>query len=81
MGPMDWVEAICEFILWATDGGLLLVDLYAWLKGKENRLERREARRAGEELPDRDKWNRRVIYLTLVILILTSYLVGGLASP
>ncbi len=78
IAAMEWIEAAIEFILWITDGGLMLIDLYSWMKGKENRIERRAAKKAGEPLPERDPWNRRVIFLSVTILFLTSYLVWGL---
>lgn len=53
----------------------MLADIYSWWKGKENRIERREARKKGEALPSRDKWNQRVIVLTLAVVILTTVLV------
>jgi hypothetical protein len=71
---MELFFFILEGALWIIDIVAASVDLYAWCKGKENRLERRTARKAGLEVPPRDRWTRRVIVLTLVVLVATAAL-------
>jgi len=50
------------------------VDVVSWFKGSDNRIERRLARKAGVAVPPRDKWNRRVIGLTVIVVVLTALL-------
>ena len=54
----------------------MLADVYAWFKGKKNRIERREARKDGADVPVRDKWNRSVIALTVLVCLLTLVLIA-----
>jgi hypothetical protein len=65
---------VVEGLLWILDLIAMSVDIYSWFKGKENRVERREARKAGVEPPPRDLWNRRVITLTIVVTFSTAAL-------
>jgi hypothetical protein len=67
-------ELLAELFM-ALDGMTLLADLYAWMKGKNNRIERREARRLGLPPPPRDKWNKWVIVLTVAFVLLTAGMV------
>lgn len=53
-----------------------LADLYAWIRGRENRTERRIARQAGRPVPPRDRWNRRVLWLSLLVVTLTAGLLA-----
>ena len=71
---MDLILFIIEVVVWILDIASVFADLYAWIRGRENRIERRIARKVGAELPDRDKWNRRFIALTVIVLALTLYL-------
>ncbi len=68
---MELIVAIFEGLLWFLDITIAAVDVYSWFKGRENRIERREARKAGEEAPPRDKCNQRVVVLTVSFCILT----------
>lgn len=72
---MEWILELLVEIAFSADFFALLGDIWCWHKGRANRLERREARRAGESPPRRDKWNRWVIVLTSVAMILTALLV------
>lgn len=72
---MEIFVALFEAILWALDLLVAAADVYSWIKGKPNRVERKEAKRAGQEPPPKDRWNRRVIVLTLSACILTLALV------
>lgn len=79
---MEIFLLVVEGLLWIGDVIAMGADLYSWFKGKENRIERKEARRTGVEIPRRDRWNRRVITLSLVVAILTAaLLVWKLLSP
>ena len=62
---------IIEGVLWVLDILGAFADVYAWFKGKENRIERRDARKDGADVPVRDKWNWRVIALTVFVCLLT----------
>jgi hypothetical protein len=66
---------IIEVVLGMFDVLTVAADIHAWFKGRENRRERREARRAGMTAPSRDRWNRRVIVLSVVAVALTTFLV------
>lgn len=77
---MELLGLLLEFLLLLIDGSMAVLDVYAWLKGKENRHQRRAARRRGERPPPRDKWNRRVISLTLGVVVLTGVLVWRLVG-
>jgi hypothetical protein len=71
-----------ELILMIIEGFVILLDLlvggadvYAWFKGAENRRERRAARAAGNAVPPKDKWNRRVLILSAFVVALTAGLI------
>ena len=68
---MEILGVILEAIVTLIDVACAGADIYSWLKGKPNRIERKEAKKVGAEPPPRDKWNRRVIVLTLVVCVLT----------
>lgn len=72
---MELGAIIAELLLMLVDAAMATGDVYAWWKGKETRQQRRAARRRGESPPPRDKWNRRVITLTLGVVVLTAALV------
>lgn len=76
IADMGFILEMLAELFCALDGLTLLADLYAWAKGKENRIERREARKLGRTPPPRDKWNRWVIGLSVVFAILTTVLVA-----
>lgn len=54
---------------------LIAFDVVAWIKGKDNRRSRREAKRSGEAPPKRDLWSRLFIALGVVTLCLTVLLI------
>lgn len=67
---------IGEAIFWIIDMCCLSADIFSWLKGKRNRVERRDAKKSGVKPPPRDKWNRRVIGFTIAICIITTGLLA-----
>ncbi len=75
---MEWLLEVLLDLLISADFFTLLADVYAWIKGRENRLERREARRMGRPVPPRDRWSKSVIWLTFIFVGLTAYIVCGL---
>jgi hypothetical protein len=68
---MEVFLLVVEGLIWIIDVIAMTVDVYSWFKGKENRVQRREARKAGVEIPPRDRWNRRVIILTTIVILST----------
>lgn len=72
---MEFIFEILAELFFALDGVTLIVDVYAWIKGRENRRVRREARQRGHTPPPRDQWNRWVIALSLAFVLLTTVLV------
>jgi hypothetical protein len=68
--------SILEAILVAADLVAFIADVYSWIRGRQNRIERRVARSSGDEVPARDQWNRRVIVLTVIISIITAILIS-----
>lgn len=73
---MEILGLIAEGLLFLLDALVVGGDVHAWFKGRENRVERREAKRAGLPPPPRDEWNRRVLWLTLAAVGLTAGLVA-----
>ncbi len=73
---VEWIELLVEILFGFIDVATLIADLYSWVKGRENRVQRREARNMGNTQPPRDKWNRRVIALTLTFILLTTVLIA-----
>lgn len=71
---MELFLLIVEGLLSLVDVLALGVDVYSWFRGKDNRVERRMARKTGNDVPPRDKWNRRVIVCSLVVIVLTAVL-------
>jgi hypothetical protein len=71
---VEFFVFIGELIIGALDLATLGADLYAWFKGRDNRRERRAAKRAGMPPPPRDRWNRRVIVFSVVAVALTAFL-------
>jgi hypothetical protein len=72
---MEWLLEVLAEILISADFFTLIADFIAWRRGERNRLERREARRAGLPPPPRDGWNKSVIWLTAIAVLLTGYIV------
>ena len=57
------------------DVALIAFDAIAWIKGKNNRQRRREAKRNGEAPPKRDLWSRLFIVLAVLASCLTVLLI------
>lgn len=76
IAAMEFILEMLAELFIALDGLTLIADFYAWMKGRENRLERREARKLGRTPPPRDKWNRLMIVLTVGFVLLTAGLIG-----
>lgn len=72
---MELFLLILEGLVSVFDLLALAADVYSWIRGKDNRVERRNARREGLNVPPRDKWNRRVIVFSIVVIALTTTLV------
>ena len=68
---MDLILFIIEVVVWIVDIVGVFADVYAWTQGRENRIERRVTRKEGADIPVRDKWNRRFIALTVIVIALT----------
>jgi hypothetical protein len=75
---MEWLFEILLDILISADFVTLVVDVVVWIRGRNNRLERREARRSGLPPPPRDAWNKGVLWLTAVVVLLTGLIVWHL---
>lgn len=60
-------ELICQIVAEVTLGG---IDWVSWKRGRPNRIERRQAKRDGHDLPKRDKWNWLTTILTPIVVIL-----------
>lgn len=71
---MEVLVFIFELLIGILDALVIGGDIHSWFKGRDNRVERREARRAGLPPPPRDRWNRRVILLSVVAVTLTTFL-------
>lgn len=72
---MDFFFLILEALVWVIDLTAMVADVYSWMRGKDNRLQRKLARQTGTSIPPRDRWNRRVIGLTITVVIATAALV------
>jgi hypothetical protein len=75
---VEIIEIVGELLIALLDGGALLGDVISWIKGRENRIKRRDARNRGEAVPPRDGWNWAVILLSLAVVVLTAVLIVGL---
>jgi hypothetical protein len=73
---MELLEIIFYVVWWLIEGLVATGDVYSWNRGKENRIERREARKRGLPPPPRDKWNNWVIVLTVLFVVLTASFVA-----
>lgn len=71
---MDLLLLIVEGLVWLIDLTAIAADIHSWIKGKDNRIERRLARNDGRAIPPRDRWNRRVIGLTILVIVTTAAL-------
>ncbi|MBM3847946.1 MAG: hypothetical protein FJ405_16880 [Verrucomicrobia bacterium] len=69
------LASLLEFLFMLLDVLCAALDVYCWFKGRRNRIERREARRAGIAVPARGEWFSRVIVLTLIVCLLTTLLI------
>jgi hypothetical protein len=65
---------IIDAVIGALDLFSIVYDIIAFLMSRENRRARREARRAGEAPPEKDKWTRRFYTFSALALVLTAYL-------
>ncbi len=72
---MEILVILFEGLLWLLDVLLVGADFAAWIKGDENRRDRRKARRLGHEVPKRDKWNRNVLILSILVVVTTGMIV------
>ncbi len=72
---MELFATLLEALLCLIDGVAAIADIVAWVKGRDNRRIRKQARKDGSEPPPRDKWNRLWIVLTIVVAIATSLLI------
>lgn len=75
---VEFAELIIDILIFLLDSGVITSDVISWLRGRENRRQRREARRYQLPVPPRDGWNRAVIPLTLLGAALTAVLVWRL---
>lgn len=73
---LEGLWSVIELTAILADIAVAVADLYSWIRGRPNRHERRLARRSGQPVPPRDRWNRRVVWLSLVALALTSTLLA-----
>jgi hypothetical protein len=72
---METLFLVVEAVLWLVEIVATGADVYSWIKGKQNRVLRKEARTAGAVVPPRDRWNRRVIGLTALVAVVTLLLI------
>jgi hypothetical protein len=75
---MDLLFAIIEglgVILDILDLLFIFGDVISWIKGKENRIERKSAKRSGDNPPKRNAWNRIFLLLSIFVIILTSLII------
>ncbi len=68
---LEGLWSVLELAVFLADLAVAVADLYSWIRGRANRHERRLARRSGQPVPPRDRWNRRVLWLSLLALTLT----------
>jgi hypothetical protein len=75
---MDLLFAIIEglgVVLDILDLLFIFGDVISWIKGKENRIERKSAKRSGGKPPKRNAWNRTFILFSAFIIILTGLII------
>jgi hypothetical protein len=64
-----------DIILGFLDLVSLIFDVISWVRGKPNRIYRREALNSGLPKPKRDKWNITFLVFTTITIVLTSILI------
>ena len=67
---------LLEILAFVADLAAASANLYAWIRGRQNRSERRAARQSGRPVPPRDRWNRRVLWLSVLVVTLTAGLLA-----
>ena len=75
---MELIGFIIEglgFLLELFDIVFMIADAIAWLKGKENRMERKAAKKTGNKPPKRNSWNRAFILFFILVIIFTALIV------
>ena len=68
---VEGLAALGEILFGILDLACFVADVYSWIRGRDNRTARREARKAGTDVPPRDVWNRRVVVLTVLVGVIT----------
>jgi hypothetical protein len=53
----------------------VIADVVSWVKGKENRIDRKIAKRSGDTPPKRNKWNNAFIIFLFLVIIFTGLMV------
>jgi hypothetical protein len=53
----------------------VIADVISWVKGQENRFERKAAKRSGDTPPKRNNWNKAFIIFLILVIILTGLMV------
>jgi hypothetical protein len=53
----------------------VFADIVSWIKGKENRIERKRSKQNGMQPPKRDRWNRAFILFLIGVLLFTGLIV------
>jgi hypothetical protein len=79
MGILELLFALlegAELLLGLIDLLLGLLDLGLWIKSRNNRRNRREAKRYYERIPPRNGWSWAFIITTAVVMILTGLLIA-----
>ncbi len=77
---MELWEIVIDLLLGALETSTLIGDIFCWIKGKDNRIERRAAKQNKIELPKRDKWNTWAILFALLLIPLTAYIIARWSS-
>ncbi len=73
-------------LLWAIIEGLgslidiidivwIAIDIISWIKGKDNRVERKSAKKAGVRPPKRNRWNKAFILFLIMVIVFTGLIV------
>jgi len=66
---------IIDFLLLVIDIISTFYDLGSYIKSRENRKERKEAKDLGQKPPAKNRWTIAFYILTPVVIIVTTYLV------
>jgi uncharacterized membrane protein YidH (DUF202 family) len=72
MGILFGIIELMGFLLDIIGLILAIGDSVAWLKGRNNRLERKDAKKRGAVPPVLNIWNRAFIILFIILIIITS---------